>query len=59
MSDLIARCPSCGRNKHPVSGNHFPHCGACPPPDPEADQRNRLLVATLIRQNGNAPAKAR
>ena len=44
MSDLILECPGCGQRKHPVSGVHFPHCGACAPPPPLGDALAQLAA---------------
>lgn len=51
MADLIMLCPNCGAYKHPVSGNHFPHCGACPPPGPDAGEPYRRIIADYNRPN--------
>lgn len=55
MPDPIVNCPRCGNAKHPVSGSHYPHCGACPPPDPEVTEaRRQRVTATISRIRENA-----
>lgn len=55
MPDLVMKCPGCGNTKHPVSGSHYPHCGACPPPDLDlAKARRQHVAATVARIRENA-----
>lgn len=54
MPDLVMKCPRCGNAKHPVSGSHYPHCGACPPPDPGVAERRQRVAATIARIRENA-----
>lgn len=47
--------PRCGNAKHPVSGGHYPHCGACPPPGTEVTEaRRQRVAATIARVRENA-----